>query len=139
MTRRYGRGVESEVERLAAGKYILVTTFRKDGTPVPTPVWVVRDGGRLAAWSAVDTFKVKRIRNNPEVRLAPCDLRGNPAGDEVAATAELLDDAGTKRVRKAIARRFPVTGRMVLLGSFIRRRGPGGTIGIAFTLKDQQA
>jgi len=127
--------MESEVARLTANKYVLVTTYRKNGTPVSTPMWVVRDGEGLAVWSAVDTFKVKRIRNNPAVRLAPCDIRGNPKGEEVAATAELMDAAGTGRVRRLIAGRFPVTGRLVMLGSRLRR-GTDATVGIALTVTD---
>ncbi len=52
------------LDRLSAEKYILLTTFRKDGRAVPTPVWAVRDGEALAVWTRADSGKVKRIRHN---------------------------------------------------------------------------
>src|SRR3954464_1267787 len=68
---------------LGEGKYLLLTTFRKDGRAVPTPVWVVRDGERLVAWSAMDSGKVKRIRRDGAVEVGPCDVRGRPTGESV--------------------------------------------------------
>jgi hypothetical protein len=64
-----------EDERLAAlavERHISLTTFRRDGTAVSTPVWVVSDDGRrLLVWSGANTWKVKRIRRDPRVRVAP--------------------------------------------------------------------
>ncbi|TQM83628.1 hypothetical protein FHX81_6054 [Saccharothrix saharensis] len=117
---------------LAAGKYLLLTTFRKDGTAVPTPVWVAGDQGVLFAWSAADAGKVKRIRRSGDVRIGPCDVRGKPTGEQVPATARLLDQAGSDRVRSLIAKKYGVLGRLTLLGSRLRR-GRDGTIGIEIT------
>ncbi|MGW3126607.1 PPOX class F420-dependent oxidoreductase [Streptomyces sp. NPDC001076] len=121
------------LDRLAAGKYLLVTSYRKDGTPVPTPVWVVRDGDTLGVWTVADSFKVKRIRRRADVTVGPCDLRGNPTGDPVPATAEITDAATTARYRGLIARKYGITGRLTLLGSRLRR-GVDGTVGIRVTL-----
>ncbi|MFF4112975.1 PPOX class F420-dependent oxidoreductase [Streptomyces sp. NPDC001714] len=121
------------LDRLAAGKYLLVTSYRKDGTPVPTPVWVVRDGDTLGVWTVADSFKVKRIRRRADVTVGPCDLRGNPTGDLVPATAEITDAATTARYRGLIARKYGITGRLTLLGSRLRR-GVDGTVGIRVTL-----
>lgn len=115
---------------LAGGKYLLLTTFRKDGTPVPTPVWVVADGGKMFAWSGKDTGKVKRIRRDGTVRIAPSDARGNPTGESIDAHAELLDDTASDRVRELIGKKYGILGRVTLLGSRIRR-GRTGTVGIA--------
>ncbi|MET9089036.1 PPOX class F420-dependent oxidoreductase [Streptomyces sp. NPDC004237] len=123
----------TDLDRLAAGKYLLVTSYRKDGTPVPTPVWVVRDGDALGVWTVADSFKVKRIRRRAEVTVGPCDVRGNAAGDPVAATAEITDAATAARYRKLIARKYGIAGRFVLLGSRLRR-GADGTVGIRVTL-----
>ncbi|MFD1147465.1 PPOX class F420-dependent oxidoreductase [Saccharothrix hoggarensis] len=114
---------------LAAGKYLLLTTFRKDGTPVPTPVWVAGEGGTLYAWSAADAGKVKRIRRGGDVRIGPCDFRGNPTGEQVPATARLLDQTESDRVRSLIAKKYGVVGRLTMLGSRLRR-GREGTVGI---------
>lgn len=124
------------LDRLAAEKYILLTTFRKDGRAVPTPVWAVRDGDALAVWSAADSGKVKRIRRSGDVTVAPCDVRGRPHGEAVPARATLCDPADTRRVRDLIKRKYRLIGRLSLLGSRLRR-GEGGTIGIRVALVDR--
>ncbi|MEU6072339.1 PPOX class F420-dependent oxidoreductase [Micromonospora sp. NPDC047074] len=124
------------LDRLTAEKYILLTTFRKDGRAVPTPVWAVRDGDALAVWSAADAGKVKRIRRSGDVTVAPCDVRGRPHGEAVAAHATLYDAADTRRVRELLKQKYRLLGRLTLLGSRLRR-GEGGTIGIRVALTDQ--
>ncbi|MFC9116487.1 PPOX class F420-dependent oxidoreductase [Streptomyces sp. NPDC052492] len=120
-------------DRLGAGKYLLLTSFRKNGTPVATPVWVVRDGDALGVWTAADSWKVKRVRARGDVLVGPCDVRGNPTGDQVPATAEVCDADTTARYRELIARKYGVMGRLTLLGSRLRR-GASGTVGIRVTL-----
>lgn len=120
-------------DRLAAGKYLLLTTFRKNGSPVATPVWVVRDGDALGVWTAADSWKVKRIRARADVLAGPCDVRGRPTGAQVPATAEIVDDATAARYRRLISRKYGVLGHISLLGSRLRR-GVRGTVGIRVTL-----
>ncbi|MFI8091198.1 PPOX class F420-dependent oxidoreductase [Streptomyces sp. NPDC086080] len=120
-------------DRLGAGKYLLVTSYRKNGTPVATPVWVVRDGDALGVWTVADSWKVKRIRARGEVLVGPCDVRGRPTGGQVPATAEICDPATTDRYRRLLARKYGVLGRLTLLGSRLRR-GRDGTVGIRITL-----
>ncbi|WP_317446851.1 PPOX class F420-dependent oxidoreductase [Streptomyces collinus] len=121
-------------DRLGSGKYLLVTSYRKDGTPVATPVWVVPDGDGLGVWTTTDSWKVKRIRRRADVLVGPCDVRGRPTGDQVPATAEIADAATTARYRTLIARKYGIVGRLTLLGSRVRR-GPDGTVGITVKLK----
>ncbi|MFI9756232.1 PPOX class F420-dependent oxidoreductase [Streptomyces collinus] len=121
------------LDELGAGKYLLVTSYRRNGTPVATPVWVVRDGDGLGVWTAADSWKVKRIRNRADVLVGPCDLRGNPTGAQVPATAEICDAAATARYRQLIGRKYGLTGRLTLLGSRLRR-GVDGTVGIRIAL-----
>ncbi|MFF8726796.1 PPOX class F420-dependent oxidoreductase [Streptomyces sp. NPDC015171] len=124
---------DTQLDRLGSGKYLLVTSYRKNGTPVATPVWVVRDGATLGVWTAADSWKVKRIRRRPDVLVGPCDLRGNPTGDQMPATAEITDPATSARYRTLIARKYGIVGRLTLLGSRLRR-GTDGTVGIRVTL-----
>ncbi|OOK73950.1 putative PPOX class F420-dependent enzyme family protein [Mycobacterium kansasii] len=73
---------------LAKARYILLTTFTKDGRPKPTPVWAALDkdhGDRLLVISEKKAWKVKRIRNTPRVTLAICDVRGRPKSEAVEA------------------------------------------------------
>ncbi|MET8573260.1 PPOX class F420-dependent oxidoreductase [Streptomyces sp. NPDC005012] len=111
----------SALDGLAAAPYVSVTTFRKDGRAVATPVWVVPDGdGALAVWTRVDSGKVKRIRREGRVTVAPCDFRGNLRGEAVEARARLGTPEETARVRRAVARKYGITGRLTLLGSRLR-------------------
>ncbi|MET9449764.1 PPOX class F420-dependent oxidoreductase [Streptomyces cinerochromogenes] len=126
---------DTRLDRLGTGKYLLVTSYRKNGTPVATPVWVVRDGGTLGVWTAADSWKVKRIRRRADVLVGPCDLRGNPTGDQLPATAEITDPVTTARYRTLIARKYGILGRLTLLGSRLRR-GLDGTVGIRVTLTE---
>ncbi|MEU3628177.1 PPOX class F420-dependent enzyme [Amycolatopsis coloradensis] len=126
----------SEFERIAAEKYVVLTTFRKSGAPVPTPVWAAGDGGELVLWSERKAGKVKRIRNSGRVEVQACDFRGNNThGDVVAGEARLLDLEATERVRKAIARKYGITGRVTMF--FSKLRGPKDrTVGIAIKLAE---
>ncbi|MGW3634369.1 PPOX class F420-dependent oxidoreductase [Streptomyces sp. NPDC005122] len=124
---------ETRLDTLGSGKFLLITSYRKNGTGVPTPVWVVRDGDALGAWTVADSWKVKRIRNRPDVLVGPCDVRGNPTGEQVPATAEILDQTATARYRGLIARKYGIFGRLTLFGSRLRR-GREGTVGLRISL-----
>jgi uncharacterized protein len=106
---------------VSAAKYILLTTFTKDGRPKPTPIWVAPDGdGRLLVITEADSWKVKRIRNTPRVTLAVCDLRGNPKSEAVDATAVILEKSETETVYRAIGRRYGIIGKVFNLFSKLR-------------------
>ena len=115
------------LDRLAAEKYVLLTTFRKDGRAVPTPVWAVRDGDTLAVWTVTDSGKVKRVRRSGEVTVAPCDMRGNPHGEPVGGHAVLGDAADHQRVKGLMAGKYGLIGRLTMWGSRLRR-GADGTV-----------
>ncbi|WP_033213142.1 PPOX class F420-dependent oxidoreductase [Kitasatospora phosalacinea] len=124
---------DTALDRLAAGKYLLITSYKKDGSAVATPVWVVRDGDALGAWTAADSWKVKRIRRRADVLVGPCDVRGNPSGKPLPAHAEIADAGTTERYRRLLARKYGLLGRLTLLGSRLRR-GRDGTVGITVRL-----
>ena len=81
-------------ERLAPfrnQKYLNLETFKRDGRGVKTPVWfVLRDNGAFYAYTEAGSWKVKRVRNYPQVRVAPCDMCGNVTGGWEAATAQIV-------------------------------------------------
>jgi PPOX class probable F420-dependent enzyme len=122
----------STVETVGEASYALVTTYKRDGTAVPTPVWVVRDGDAVAVWTVTGSGKVKRIRRSGTVLIGPCDVRGRPTGEQVPGHAVILDPAGSARIRAALRRKYGLLGRITLWGSRIRR-GDKGTIGIRIT------
>jgi PPOX class probable F420-dependent enzyme len=94
------------IEDVEAHKRALVVTYRKDGTPVPTPVWAAADGGRLYVRSERACGKVKRLRKDPRVLIAPCTVRGKPLGPPFEATGRLLAPREEPRAERALVRRY---------------------------------
>jgi PPOX class probable F420-dependent enzyme len=81
------------VSSLVNERYIRLTTGKRDGTPVATPVWVVSDDGkRLLVWTGSDTWKARRLRRDPSVLVAASDARGNAKGAEIPATTRFVDE-----------------------------------------------
>lgn len=93
-------------QAIAGQKYISLTTFRKTGAGVATPVWFGEDDAKLYVMTRSDMGKTKRIRNNPQVRVAPCTIRGKVTGAEFAATARILPPEDHTRARKTINRKY---------------------------------
>ncbi len=89
-----------------AGKYLSLTTFRRDGTGVATPVWFVQEGRRLLVETDRYSYKVSRIRGNPDVQIAECTATGRLRGKQMNARAELLPDAETGRVERLLADKY---------------------------------
>ncbi|MFO7194044.1 MULTISPECIES: PPOX class F420-dependent oxidoreductase [Thermocrispum] len=121
------------MERLRGHKYVLLTTYRKSGTPVSTPVWFVHDpddGRKVYVWSARDAGKVKRIRAGSRATLVACDALGKTTyGEPVDGTPRLLDDGGTERMRKLLVKKYGILGYLTVYGSILRG-GRRRTIGI---------
>jgi PPOX class probable F420-dependent enzyme len=90
------------------GKYLSLTSFRRDGTGVATPVWYVEAGGRLLVETDAGSYKVRRIRRDPRVTIAPCTATGRLRGTPVPAWAELLPDAEVAHVERLMARKYRV-------------------------------
>jgi PPOX class probable F420-dependent enzyme len=90
------------------GKYLSVTSFRRDGSGKATPVWFVEEGGRLLVETDASSYKVRRIRRNPRVTVAPCTATGRLRGEPVTARAELLADAETGRAERLLARKYRI-------------------------------
>ena len=120
---------------LGQAKYISLTTFRKDGTPVATPVWLVRDGDTLRVITQSDSGKAKRLRNGSRVLVAPCDARGRLKGAQVEGVATLQDDAETAQTARLVESRYGLLGKMLMWRSRRAARKPGaaGQVGIVIT------
>ena len=91
---------------IAGQKYLSLATFRKNGNAVLTPIWFGEQNDKLYVMSRPDSGKCKRIRNNPDVRLAPCTIRGRITGPEFAAKARILPESDTAWARKTINRKY---------------------------------
>ena len=114
---------------VSKAKYVLLTTFTKDGRPKPTPIWAAPDGDRLLVITEKDAWKVKRIRNTPRVTLAVCDMKGNVKSEAVDAVATILDPSQTEKVYQAIGKRYGIVGKVFNLFSKLRG-GSKRTIGL---------
>ena len=110
------------------GRYLSVTSFKRDGTGVATPVWSVSDGSRLFALTDLHSAKVRRIRRNPRVLVAPCRVNGTTRGEPVPAHAEVLTAVeDLERVQRLLKERYRVSYRVVMLFYRLGRRLRGRT------------
>jgi uncharacterized protein len=87
-------------------KYLLLTTFTKDGRPKPTPIWGVPDGDKLLVITDDGSWKTKRINNTPRVTIAKSAALGKPKSEEVEAVARVLPKSETRRVYNAVLKRY---------------------------------
>ena len=95
-----------KLAQFANQQFINVETFRRNGQGVQTPVWFVEDGGTLYVRTADNSWKVKRIRNNPRVRVMPCDVRGGPQGEWVEGQARFATADEDKRVGQLLTKKY---------------------------------
>ena len=93
---------------ISNAKTILLTTYKRDGTPVATPVSVAFDGGRAFFRSYNQAWKTRRLRRNPVVQAAPATLRGKPTGPAIRARATLLDGEQARLAARALGRRHRI-------------------------------
>lgn len=92
---------------LRGRRYMSLTTYRKSGQGVMTPVWFAEDGQRLYIFTDLSSGKVKRIRNNGQVELAPSDSKGKPFAPAFAAQAAIMTDAAAiQRAEELISRKY---------------------------------
>jgi PPOX class probable F420-dependent enzyme len=96
---------------LQGQKYINLETFRKNGQGVRTPVWFAGEPEqgvpeKLYAYSTADSGKAKRIRNNPRVRVAPCDVRGKLLGEWIDARAEIVSGEEAEQGMKLLNKKY---------------------------------
>jgi hypothetical protein len=100
-------------DHLRGHKYCLVVTFKRNGDAVPTPVWFGLDGdGNLHFRTGADVAKVRRIRSNPRVLVAPCSVRGKPVGRSVEGTARVLAAEDRERAEAAIQSNYGLGRRL---------------------------
>jgi hypothetical protein len=123
MIERPVRRPAADLEAFSHGRFLSVTSFKRDGTAVATPVWSVSDGERLFALTDRGSAKVRRIRRNPRVVVAPCRASGALRGEPVAAWAEVQSTKPElERVQRLLLDRYPVSYRLVMLLYRVGRR-----------------
>ena len=99
---------------LAKQQFINLTTYRKSGQPVATPVWFALDGERLVGTSQPQTGKIKRIRNNPKVAVAPSTMNGKPLGEPIDGVARVLPPEEFGAAKAALKRKYGFQYRLMM-------------------------
>jgi uncharacterized protein len=111
-------------------KYLNLETFKKSGEGVKTPVWfaanpasdLASDAARLYAYTIGNSGKVKRIRNNGRVRIAPCDMRGNLLGEWADARAEIVTGAEAEHGMRLLNKKYFPWKQLLACFAFFSRR-----------------
>ena len=109
-------------------KYISLETYKKSGQSVKTPVWVVEDGGVLYVRTDPTSWKAKRIRKNPQVRVAPSDSRGKPKGPWVDGNAHFIEGEEKERILKLVKKKYGMMGGIVDSFNGLMGRHPSAVI-----------
>jgi len=107
--------------QFASAKYISLETFRKTGAGVRTPVWFAADPAApqiFYVYSEADAGKVKRIRNNSHLRVAPCDMRGTVRGAWVDAQAKIVEGSEAEKGQELLIQKYGLIKR---IGDFFSR------------------
>jgi PPOX class probable F420-dependent enzyme len=107
---------------LPVSTYVSLTTFRRTGAAVATPVWAAPDKGTLVVWTRADSGKVKRLRHTSRVTVAPCDFRGQVFGTAVDGAAEFVDRAGWPGALAALRRAYGVRFQLGYVSSRLWQR-----------------
>ncbi len=126
----------SRLRQFDQQKYLNLETFRKNGNGVKTPVWFVEDGGVLYVRTQADSGKVKRIRRNSRVRIAPCAARGELLGEWVEAHAELVDASQAEKVNRLLKQKY---GLLKALFDLLGRLNGGQSATLAIRLIEAEA
>jgi uncharacterized protein len=141
-----GRGgaTDGTISVVALGdeKYILLTTFRRDGTPVATPVWAVAlDDGAIGFWTSSGSGKAKRLAHTARVTVQPCDARGRVRQGTAAvdATARLVTGSEYDAIRERVRAKYGFATKITkalgtVVGIVRRKRIPYGDRGVVITL-----
>jgi len=122
-------------------KYILLTTFKRDGTPIATPVWSVPlDDGSFGFWTSSGSGKAKRLAHTEKVTVQPCDARGNvkDGTEPTDATAKLVAGDEMEEIRRKVTEKYgfmtKVTKLLGTIGGMIKRnRIPYADRGVIIT------
>lgn len=88
---------KTDLNQFKDQEFLSLETFRKNGIGVKTPVWFAQEGDTLYIWTVGDSGKIKRIRNNPQVKIAPCKRFGKVTGEWMAAQASVDDSVAAVR------------------------------------------
>ena len=99
-------GVPAPFAQLRGERYLSLASYRKNGQEVRTPLWFAEENGTVYVMTRDDSWKYKRIRNNPKVRVAPCTARGRVTGNWSDAIARVMPRDQEAPAREALRRKY---------------------------------
>jgi uncharacterized protein len=105
-------------------KYINIETYRKNGEAVQTPVWFVIDGGTISIRTDMKSGKVKRARNNPHIRISPCNARGQPNGKWIVAEMRMASTSESERANQLLKQKYGLRGKIIRMFNKLRNTIP---------------
>ena len=117
---------------LDSAKYVSFVTYKKDGTPVATPVWVVPFEGGYAFTTEPNAYKVRRLRNDARATLTVCDMRGKISEGATThiGSAVVLSKDDAEKVSKLIEKKYSIGTKLLGVMSFVKKiLGKGSTAG----------
>lgn len=121
-------------------KYVSMTTYKKDGTGVASAMWMAKRGDKFIAMTQADSWKIKRIRNNPDVELAVCDSKGKiPSGaTRFSGKAKVVDGSAGQPIIDAVVNKYGISAKgmnaFMSLSNKLRGKKTAGRIAIEIEL-----
>jgi len=113
--------MRNKLEQFLDQKYINLETYKKDGTPIRTPVWFVIDKNLIYVITRDSTGKVKRLRNNQDVQVVPCSFKGEPKNEWVKGKTEMITGEEADKAIKLRKKKYGMFAR--LIGIFTSQKG----------------
>jgi len=130
--------VDERIAALADARNISLTTYRRDGRAVATPVWFALDGANILVWTDAASGKAKRIRANGRAAVARSDARGRTKSPSIDATARILPHSEDARAHRLFARKYrllkPLVDLWTVASYFVRRKPRPVEIFVEITL-----
>ncbi len=114
---------QSNLQSFAHEKYLNLETFKKNGEGVKTPIWFAEREGKLYLYTGADAWKVKRIRNQSRVRIAPCNMRGAVHGEWVEAQAHIVSGEEEKLGHRLLNQKYGLSKRLIDFFSKFKGKG----------------
>ena len=121
-------------DRFSSQKVISLESYKKNGAPVQTPVWLVEDAGTIYVRTDAKTWKAKRIRKNPAVRIAPSNMRGAILGSWVKGEAHFVEGEEANHILNLFKKKYGIIGRII--DFFNRLRGKRSSTVIAIKVEN---
>jgi PPOX class probable F420-dependent enzyme len=135
--------MDDRIAALAPERYISLTTYRRDGRPVSTPVWFALDGDNLLVWTDRVSGKAKRVRATSRAAVAPCDARGRTKAAAIDAHARVLPPEEFDRANRLLTEKYrrlrPLVDLWTRVTHAVRRKQRPDEIFIEVRLADREA